>query len=263
MKKINLIILFVLISINFLVITNDKLKLYTFYTPSHEKLFVEWFLPTLQDDFELIVEKYPQECPSASLWEDGWGKTMLRKVNLILRGINENWGKIFIYADIDIQFFRPMEKLIIDAMKNKDVVFQKNSPRGDVCAGFIVCRGNENTKMLWENIKKIMIATQSPSDESTLNSIIGCHVSKVTDKKVVNSIVKASGFKGVKWSYLPVTFFGGGTLSGVGWVPGKELLLPDNIEELVLHHANWSRGIEKKIQQFIYVRTAFNNKKYN
>jgi len=240
-KKVKFIIL-VLLTFNCLSAKNDKIKLYTFYTPSHEKLFFQWFLPSLQDDFELIVKKYPQECPSGSFWKKGWGKTMLRKVNLILRGIKENWGNFFIYSDIDIQFFRPMQELIIKAIKDKDIVFQLNFPSGEVCAGFFVCKGNTRTQVLWENIKKIMIETKHPSDQ-----------------KALNSIIRSPNYEGVTWGYLPVEFFGAGTLTGVSgtrWHPGDFLQVPDNI---VLHHATCTRGVENKVKQLQDVRKIVNN----
>lgn len=217
----------------------DRMKLYTFYTPSHEILFSEWFLPTLQDDFDLVVEKYSQECSSGTYLKGGWGKTMLRKVDLIIRAIRENWGKIFVYADIDIQFFMPIKNLIDDAMKNKDIVFQCNRPSGEVCAGFLSCLGNEKTLLLWQTVKEIMIESNSRSDQ-----------------KILNEILTYQNFNNLKWDVFSVNFFGAGTLTGNVWQPGDFLMIPSNI---CLHHANFTEGVANKIKQLEHVRERFNN----
>ena len=55
----------------------------------------------------------------------------------------------------------------------------------------------------------------------------------------------------VTWDYLPDIFFGGGTFTGCEWTPGKRLTIPQGI---VMHHANWTKGISNKIAQLLYVK---------
>ncbi|HEV2916851.1 MAG TPA: hypothetical protein VGW78_03830, partial [Candidatus Babeliales bacterium] len=126
----------------------DKIKLYALYTPSHEILKDDFFLPSMQDDFDIIFEFCEQTCPSAQFMSEGWTDTTIRKVDLIIRAIQENWGSIFIFSDVDIQFFAPVQEKILTLMEGKDLVIQKNSPNGVLCTGFFACRGNEKTLQL-------------------------------------------------------------------------------------------------------------------
>jgi hypothetical protein len=168
---------------------------------------------------------------------EGWTKTTMRKVDLIIRAIQENWGKIFIFSDVDIQFFRPVKNFILILMKGKDILMQKNNPEGVLCTGFFACRANEKTLQLWIDVKHTMEEKQLQSDQISFNQCI-----KRGSKKNSYDVV---------WDYLPHTFFGGGTLTGYMWKPGMLLPIPYNI---MLHHANYTRGIKNKIAQLIYVR---------
>ena len=236
-KKIVLIVGFIFYSTQ--AISHQKMKLYAIYTPSHEILKDKFFLPSIQDDFEIILEQCDQTSPSAKFMSEGWTDTTIRKVELIIQAVKENWNSVFIFSDVDIQFFRPIEKTILSLMKNNDLVIQKNSPNGVLCSGFFACRGNEKTLQLWTDVKAYMENDKSKSDQVSLNHCI-----------------KRSSTQnpyGLKWGYLPNSFFGGGTLTGCTWCPGKKLPVPSNI---MMHHANWTKGISNKIAQLKYVKSV-------
>jgi hypothetical protein len=234
MKKIAFFILF---SYCFILSHQDKIKLYGIYTPSHEVLKNEFFLPSLQDDFELVLQAHDQTCTSTQFMGEGWTDTTIKKVDLIIRAIEENWGDVFIFSDVDIQFFAPIEKIILSLMKDYDIIMQRNNPAGVLCTGFFACRANEKTLALWKDVKQNMQKDKEKSDQITFNQ---CIKSKKKDNPY-----------GIKWNYLPPIFFGGGTLTGRLWFPGQKLAIPKGI---VLHHANWTRGIKNKIAQLNYVK---------
>ena len=221
--------------------TAESLKLYAFYTPSHKVLLDEWFLPSMQDDFELILECYDQSCKDGDFMKDGWIETMLHKVDLVIRGIEENWGGFFVHSDVDIQFFRPIGAVIIKLMEGKDMVIQKDHPRGLSCAGFFACRGNKKTLALWQEIRRRL------SDKEYMKNHPGTH-----DQQELKNLTILSNPYGIIWEFLPTTFLNGGTLTGKRWNPGDKLSLPSNI---YLHHANWTVGIENKIAQLKYVKS--------
>ncbi len=233
---------------SFSLICQNKIKLYALYTPSHRVLKDSYFLPSIQDNFDIICETAEQKCSSARFMDAGWTETTTAKVDLIIRAIHENWGKIFIFSDVDIQFFCPIQETILSLMNDNDLIIQKNSPNGVLCSGFFACKANEKTLALWTDVKKIMEKNPSKSDQISLNQCI-----KRRGKKNPYAI---------KWDYLPDTFFGGGTLTGHEWHPGKRLPIPENI---MMHHANWTKGIHNKIAQLIYVKqtVAKRNKKIN
>jgi len=215
----------------------QKIKLYALCTPSHEILKDQFFLPSLQDNFELIIEHVDQTCSSAKFMDEGWTQTTLQKVNLIIRAIKENWNTIFIFSDVDIQFFAPMQEKIIKLMEGKDIVMQKNCPSGVLCTGFFACRGNAKTLQLWEDVKKMMEINSLNSNQNSFNHCIKRHNKKNP--------------YGVVWAYLPNSFYGGGTLTGCEWLPGMFLPIPPRI---FMHHANWTKGVKNKIEQLNYVR---------
>src|SRR5579863_9116343 len=104
LKSLILHVIF-LLNASTILLCQDKIKLYAIYTPSHEILKDSYFLPSIQDDFELIIENVEQTCESAKFMSAGWTKTTIKKVDLIIRAIQENWDSLFIFSDVDIQFF--------------------------------------------------------------------------------------------------------------------------------------------------------------
>jgi len=237
-KSFIALVICLLISSN---IKTEKMKLYALYTPSHTILKDKWFIPSIQDDFDLMIEFHEQTCPSGIYMSGGWTKTTIKKVRLIIHAVQENWGKIFIFSDVDIQFFAPIQDHIEKLMENKDMVIQKDSPNGVLCSGFFACRGNEKTLRLWQDGLNLMINDQN-----------------ISDQKALNRCLKNKNEYNIVWNYLPNTFFGGGTLTGRSWQPGRRLSVPKNI---IMHHANWTKGIKNKIAQLNYVRNIVNSRK--
>ncbi len=220
----------------------ERIKLYALYTPSHKKFLDEWFLPSLQDDIELKITCYDQECPDGAFMKRGWRKTMLHKVELVLQAIEENWGQYFIHCDVDIQFFAPIRERIDYAMHGYDMVFQRDNLTGSVCAGFFACRGNERTRGLWQEIRRRLIETLDSDDESSRG---------IQDQTILNTLIRGKNPFGIQWRFLPESFFGGGTFSGKRWKPGMNLHVP---EHPVMHHANFAVGIEDKLAQLEFAR---------
>lgn len=217
-----------------------KLKLYALYTPSHKILATKYFLPSIQDDFDIVLVEASQTSSSAQFMSHGWTATTIKKVELIIKAIKDNWGDIFIFSDVDIQFFAPIGKLIVGYMKNKDMVIQKDAPSGSLCSGFFACRANERTLQMWQHAYAYMKTDRKCSDQPALNRCLKPQRGK-------------SNAFNVSWEYLPNSFFGGGTKTGKYWKRKHRLPIPRNI---VMHHANWTRGIKNKIAQLEYVKQA-------
>lgn len=247
------------------------MKLYAFYSASHEILKDNWFIPSLQDNFELKLERCDQECLSGNYKTEGWKKAMLQKCDLVLEAIERNRNVVFVYSDVDIQFFKPVQNVISRFMVGKDMAFQTDSPQGGICAGFFACRGNLKTQQLWQEIRTLLLqAEKGIDDQDILNRLLlgqADFFSKFVYR--VRSLLKLF-LRGdndfpvslqrhlnnpyrVRWTYFSVNFFGGGTLTGQHWKPGMPLEIPKNI---LLHHANWTTGIENKIAQLEWVRRA-------
>lgn len=225
-------------------LSQEKIILYTFYTPSHEILLREWFLPSIQDDFEVVVKLFDQTCPSGTYMETGWITTMLYKVDLIIDAINEHWGNIIFYADVDVQFFKPTADHIHKALQVSDLVIQRASPKDKVCAGLFALRANDHTLKLFKQVKN-RIKLRKESDNPALDAILHWP------------------YCGVKWDYLPISFFSTGGLSSKTfsqkncWQEGDSVIIPD---ELILHHANYTKGVDNKIKLLEYVKSLIREK---
>ncbi len=212
-----------------------RIKMYSLCTPSHEILRDKYFLPSIKDDYDIIIKQTSQACKSASYLKPGWNKTMLDKVNVIIDAIKDNWGKIFIFSDLDIQYFQSTEPIIVNLMKNKDMIIQRNGPEGSFCAGFFVCYGNKKTLNLWEAIKQRMLVNRKLDDQTALNDLL----------------LYSNPFK-IAWSLLPVEFYNGGIFTGKVWRPGTKLKIS---KDIILHHACYTVGIPNKIAQLDYVKS--------
>ncbi len=223
----------------------ERIKVYAFFTPSHRVLVDEWFLPSLQvlNEFEIILEEWEQSCPSGAFMQQGWMETMHRKVDLIIRAIEENPGKIFIHADVDTQYFAKFADLIEQEMMNCDIAFQRENPQGDLCCGFFACWSNERTLALWRWVKEVM-------DE------------KRNDQVCINDNLLGVNAFGVKWKRLPENFFGAATLEHKNWNTnlwqvGASITVPKDPR---MHHANYTIGLPNKMAQLKLVRDIINKR---
>ena len=203
-----------------------KIKMYTYCTPSHEILRDNWFLPSIKDDYEIIVKYNAQECAKAEYKEPGWHETMLSRANIILEAIEDNWDDFFIFSDLDIQFFQPTKDIIMRHIASHDIVFQRIANYPGACPGFFVCRGNDKTRQLWLNVKKRMTQIKGDDQDSLNHFLLNTNT-------------------GLRWGYFPIEFYHHGIVNPKTWNPGDDVYVPDNI---VLHHACYTIGIDNKIK---------------
>jgi hypothetical protein len=253
------------------------MKIYAISTESHRILRDEWFLPSIQDDFQVHIEELTQKGDGA-IGSEAFNETMLRKVELILRAIDEMWGKWFIYSDVDVQFLRPFAPLATQCLQNRDICFQMDSPMGELCAGFFVARGNDRVKTLWTTVHQQLSQDLSQHDQTWLNRILDpmkfTNSAKSTklesttflffralrlharttlfcsmERKAKLTLQRLSG---INLDLLPNVVFGGGTQSGKQWDKHKPFKVPRNA---TIHHANFAAGIEAKIEQLKYVKS--------
>jgi len=218
------------------------MKLYSLYTKTHEVLAKQWFMSSLNDEFDLHM-KMVSNVRGGDYGTEAFGSAVLEKSNYIISAIQENMGEVFIYSDVDIQFFKPVQSELIKAIEGYDIVCQKDGPRnkGELCTGFFVIKANQQTLRLWELVRECV--QKEGRDQIAFNRIV--RRLRYLPFRYLYSCPR------IKYNYLPLYFFGGGALTGKQWFPGIELSIPDNI---VLHHANWTVGIKNKIAQLEYVR---------
>ena len=205
------------------------MKLYTCYTESHKSLLEEAFLPSLiEGEYELIVEKFDQNCPSGEYDSAGWDLTMKKKAELIHQAIKDNWGEVFLYVDCDVQFFKPTKEYILESIEGFDIACQDDVL--SYCAGFLACRANERSLKLFEQV--IEQTPKYGDDQRALNGIL--------DEQ--NPDIKITKFDKRIFTIA---------MLGTRVWRGKRLNGPDN---LLAHHANWTIGIRNKFKLMEMVR---------
>lgn len=171
------------------------------------------------------------------------------KIQTILQAIEENWGNIFIFSDVDIIFLSKFDYLVPQMLASKDIVFQAGvfacrigpeaqKPRN---TGFFIACGNEQTKAFWQQA----LALLSP-DNRYLDPI-------------VNRLLASRAVPTLADGYLPLECFHPGLRSEHPWQPGDEIKLP---KKLMIHHACYTAGLDNKMKQLDYVlEKVFNRSK--
>lgn len=253
------------------------MKLFSLYTHHHKTFRDEWFLPSLKDSFDLNIIEYQLD-EEGKIGNETFKKAMVYKVSTIIDAIKNNINNIIIYSDIDVQFFRSFEKYITENIYNFDLLIQRDSPYGVFCAGFMVINCNQNTLSLFTRIKTLMLERNTHDDQQILNELLFYNIieSNLYFRIKAFTVRRLNMFKyilfnlenqsyklfthfknpfNIKVNHLPSTFFSGGTSTAKVWNPGDQLIIPDNI---VLHHANWTIGVENKINQLKYVKSLVN-----
>jgi hypothetical protein len=172
-----------------------------------------------------------------------WCEATKKKLEIILEIINARIDDIFIFSDVDVQFFGPLTDLVTHHIYNNDIVTQKDPSKDhDVmyCTGFMAIRICPRMREFFENVLALMEENPELDDQDAFNE-----VARISDIRINTFDDKAV------WSHRKM------------WKPndGQELEVPDDI---IVHHANWVYSIEHKAAQLeeainIY-RKRFGNK---
>lgn len=235
------------------------MKLYSFYTESHKVLLNDWFIPSIKDDYEVVLKESPQTCSEGIFHAEGWNVCMLDKIKFIINAIKEEEGEVFVYSDVDIQFFKPTKKIILELIEKRDMVIQRDNSSGGLCAGFFAAKANEKMLRLWEHIEcqLIKIIENNRIDASLFDDQVLLNKMLTPNRLIfgIGDVLRISrsslpNSQGIKWSYLPDTFFTHGVSTGRCWKPGDTFDVPRGI---VAHHANWTIEVENKIALLKYV----------
>jgi Nucleotide-diphospho-sugar transferase len=209
-----------------------RIPLYSLFTPSHRVLKEQFFEPTVPSDVELRLRFLDMD-GAGFIQDPSWRRAILCKVELILEALDRHRGDVFAYTDVDVQFFGSFAAWFHDALSRNDLVFQTDAPGPALCAGFFFCRANDVTRALWQQVLEQVRVTEARED----------------DQQVAGRLVWKT--PGLRFDCLSPVFFGGGTLTGRGWVPGDTLQIPRG---LLMHHANFTAGIGNKVRQLEHVR---------
>lgn len=209
------------------------MKIYTMTTKSHNFLFKEFFSSSLnkvEPDLELVATPYHQMCPSANYFEEGWHEMMEKKIDIYLEALESDEG-YFIWSDVDIEFYKPFVRECLKDVQPYDIAFQKGKgPNGEdeYCAGFFICKINDNTKQFFKKIKEKY--KNFGDDQFAINHNI----------KNINAGFLSDGFMNISEQFRD-------------W-NGEDIRMKPNV---VMFHANYTVGISNKTMLLIQAKNRF------
>ena len=207
------------------------MKIYTYYTDSHKIFHDNYFKKTLPSELTLVDTYGTQECQSGSYYDSGWGLTTGKKIDVFIQAVKENMGGYFIFSDVDIQVFGNNKDTLINELGDHDIAAQ-NDYFGGYCSGFFISKGNERTLNMFTQMKNNY--SSYLEDQDALNKNINLCKSKLLSNKFWTVGIEIKQ----QWN-------------------GQDFNIPNDI---LMHHANWTVGIQNKTNLLNKVREKFNNK---
>ena len=197
----------------------EKIKLYSIYTDDNLAL-KERFVSSLKDDWEIELKHWDalgqDQCCFGRL---GFISLMRKRTEYYLDVIKGNQGRIVIFSDIDIQFFGKCNDVILETIKDKDLLFQSEHwPDLSINGGFIVVRCNQKSIALYQALLDRKFEKLPFYEQTAMNDILK-----------ENTI-------GLFWGILPKQFWA----KSHGGVPPLDILL---------HHANACKPKKKTAKQ--------------
>ena len=130
------------------------MDIYTILSDSHIFLYKDFFLKSIskvEPKAKIHTIKIDQVC-DGEFYSEGWHKAMSFKIDAYIDACKNTFGKYFIWSDVDIEFYEPFIKYSLTQIGDKDIIFQE-SHGSDVCAGFFLCKSNQNTLNFFQQIK--------------------------------------------------------------------------------------------------------------
>ena len=194
-------------------------------------MFDNYFKPSLvEGEYNLVCETKDQECSTGTYYEAGWNQTTYRKVEYFIKIAEENIGDIFLFSDVDIQFFGKTKDVLLEELGNYDIAAQDDT-WDKMCSGFFICRSNERTISMFKNMKDNYHLYKEDQDALNKNRHL------------------------CKWKFLSRKFFTFGQLYGTVW-NDQDFLTP---KDILMHHANWCVSVSNKIKLLEKVKNQIKN----
>lgn len=199
---------------------------YTFYTPSHEEIYNNFFLESFPDkEMNLHVSQFDQSCKTANYRDSGWKETMLHKLDTVIEGLEANLGEYIVHGDCDIQFFsQNLKPELIKEIGDYDIAFQDDGTR--YCAGFFICKSSKLLIDLFNDIKNNL--DKFPDDQEALQYFLRYNYNSIKPKKLSKRF----------YTYA----------SEINWKAyDKSDDITPSRKDILVHHANYTVGVENKI----------------
>lgn len=210
--------------------------LFCCYTPAHEILYREVFVPSVPEGFEVRATQVGIDGPGDYLSGE-FLRCIRAKLDLVVASIEENQGQVIVWSDVDVRFFDlTPDRLGVQALSSsRDILFQRESPRmPDVNTGFFVCHCTPAVLEFFRAVRAELDRHPEENEQMVVNRLLS------SVGGTVGGQTGSGGECGVSWGYLPLTFYA----RTHGWPPPRQL---------AIYHANYTKGadaIGQKLSQF-------------
>lgn len=206
--------------------SEKKHKLLVFHTPSHDNMFNKYFKTSfdkyLKDEFELVVARGEQICESATFKNSKWSESVAEKVKFVYEFIKNDKSDFFVFSDVDVEFFSPIKKHLVEELGDMDIAFQNDS-KNVLCSGFFICKNNRRIRFFFETMMYNYDLDRGDQDH-------------------YNFFLKKTN---VKYKFLSNRFFSiWRTNDRVSWDKKQNIIFPEY--KINMLHANWAIGVEDK-----------------
>ena len=207
-------------------LNNEKMRLLTFFSDSHDILFKNYFKPSVDkiNEYDLVVEKFDQIGVSGAYFEKGWKESMLEKLKFLVKTVNECWGDNFVFSDADVIFIDKTRDFLIKNLNDKDAAFQFDY--NGLCAGFFIMKASQKSL----DFLNKCIDTYDDYPDFDDQNVMRVHEKLLNYKLLPNEIFNISMING-----------------GNVWDGELNFDIPKNI---IAFHANWTIGVKAKIDLF-------------
>jgi len=197
------------------------MKIYCCFTPAHEILLRQEFLPSIPETFSVHAESIELAGPGDFLSPE-FLHCINQKISLIIESLRTNLGDVIVWTDIDIRVFSLSPSKLVSELGKHDIAFQREGKEGQyVNTGFFVCRANQRVIDFFRRVSAAL------HDDPQVNEQI-----------VVNRLLDDQS--ALSWTLLPLRYYA----RTHGWPPPRDL---------ALYHANATMGragVARKLRQF-------------
>jgi hypothetical protein len=233
------------------------MRLYIFYNKEYEPMKRK-FVSSLKDDYEVIAINVDYD---RELSFGGGRSTWVTKTKLILKSIKENMGHFLIFSDIDIVFFKKTELIVSAALRDADIVFQREYEKSGVNIGFIAMRCKKDTLRFWGHVLSEIQRTDC-WDQLVVNKMLYLDQYQISWKRFPPQIFNSTqgGLEGLKtikhffWRLFKIVSTRREVNMPAEYCDGKvqtqSRLSPQHLltKDICLYHANFS-GHDKNAMQ--------------
>lgn len=228
-----------------------KIKAYTLFTPSHEKLLKTYLLDSFKYSplIDLTIINKPQLCNTAEFMTDGWHATMKYKADCFYENLKRcNEDEIFMFIDPDIVVFNDFSEDIINRMENMDALFQNDGP-GGINTGFFAVKNNKKTRAFFNTVRGNLPLFDE--EQRTANFLL----------RNLHSYPQIQ----INWGVLPWKYWTYGQIAGMPDGKGSLRGHWDGIDrsfsipkDIAIHHGNWTRTHADKYKLLDLVKERVN-----